>query len=65
MALDGLEFNIVIDEAGEAVGASQDVDGLEKVGEHFVETFEIIVGWLFKDDRKGDGQLTKEDINIT
>ena len=46
MALDGLVFDIVIDEAGEAVRASRDIDGLEEVGECFAEMLDIITGWL-------------------
>jgi len=63
-AIGGLVVGVIVDEAREAVGASCDVDGLEEVGERFVESLDIIVGWLAKDGRVGVGQLTKEVLHV-
>ena len=64
VAVDGHVVGGIIDEAGETVGATRDVDGLEKVGEHFAETLDIIVQRLANDEGIGGRELTKEVLDI-
>jgi hypothetical protein len=53
----GLVVGGIVDEAGETVGASGDVDGLQEVGERFAKTLDIIVGRLAEDGGEGGGDV--------
>ena len=64
MAIDGHIVGGIIDEAGEAVSASWDVDGLEKVGEHFAEMLDVVIRRLADDGGIVDHELTKEVLDI-
>jgi hypothetical protein len=64
MAVDGLVVGGVVDEAGETVGASGDVNRLEEVGEHFAKTLDIIVGRLAEDGGEGGSDLTEEVFHV-
>ena len=64
VAVVGLIFGGVVDETGEAVRASWEVDGLEEVGERFAETLDIIVGRLTDDGGVGGREVTKEVLDI-
>ena len=64
MAVGGHIVCYVVDEAGETVGASRNVDGLQEVGERFAKMLDVIVGRLAEDGWKGGSELTEEVFHI-
>ena len=64
VAVDGHVVGGIIDEAGETVGATRNVNGLEKVGERFAETLDFIVRRLSDDGGIGGHELTEEVLDI-